>query len=147
LRRDYAAQRNGANEQRDIARDKADIRADRRDIERDRADIRSDQRDLRADARDVRADRSDVRDDRRDVRSDSDRMRGGHASRTLTAMNEANGARAVHGATTRDDGATQTAAGQPGVTAKTLADNAAANDKKPSATQTAHQPWYHFLWW
>jgi hypothetical protein len=55
-------------------------------------------------------------------------------------MNEPNGARTVHDARTSGQR-------RPDITASMLANNAAATDQKPPATQAAHQPWYHYFWW
>jgi hypothetical protein len=38
-------------------------------------------------------------------------------------------------------------AAKPGLTASTVANNAAENNKKAQATQNVHKAWYHYLGW
>ncbi|MGN6453083.1 MAG: hypothetical protein ACTHL7_08465 [Steroidobacteraceae bacterium] len=140
LRHDYAAQRAGANDQRDIARDRADITADRQDVWRDRQDIRSDRQDIRKDRTDLRA---DLRGGQRPEGEHSSATR----SATLTASNRsvaagqaqpANGAQHSH--------PMSTATHPQALTPTVMANNAAAEDKKPPATKPVHQAWWHWVW-
>jgi hypothetical protein len=135
------------NNQADITRDKADISSDRRDITRDRADIRSDQRDITRDRADIRSDQRNIRVDRQDLRADRGDLRNDRGS-VSSAQGERRGdsqdqrfARNTGQSTTgkRVDVA------KPGITATTIANNAAENNKKARATENLHKAWYH-IW-
>jgi hypothetical protein len=152
LRHDYAAQRSGTNEQRDISRDKADITADRRDIVRDRADIRADQRDIRRDRADLRADEHELRGENTtarvghngDQRLNGEQWDAARRGGTLTAHAQgAAGAQASGSATTR---ARTSKPSAQVLTPTVMANNMAAEKKKPPSTQPVHQAWYHWIW-
>jgi hypothetical protein len=147
LRHDYAAQRAGTNEQRDIAREQADI-------QRDRADIRSDVQDIRKDRADLRADQRDLRDDRSAM---SGRVaRNGHpplgAERVGAATHS--GVATASARPVLNAGAnsvqrtpmTQPTAKPQGLTPTVMANNAAAESKKPPAPHPVHQAWWHWIW-
>jgi hypothetical protein len=44
-------------------------------------------------------------------------------------------------------GMTQATAKPQGLTPTVMANNAAAENKKPPSTQSVHQAWYHWFWW
>jgi hypothetical protein len=154
LRHDYAAQRAGTNEQRDIARDQADIRSDRADIQRDRADIRSDVQDIRKDRADLRADQRDLRSDRsamnervaRNSHPPLGTERMGTATRSGVATASAQPAVNAGASTAQRTHTTQPTAKPQGLTPTVMANNTAAESKKPPATHPVHQAWYHWFW-
>src|SRR5262249_8405662 len=157
LRHDYAAQRAGGNNQRDIARDQADIRSDRADIQRDRADIRSDQQDIRKARADLRADQRDLRNEH--SASAARVARNGGPSlgtqRETAAMHSGSATTVSARAAVNGQGAdsvqrapgTQPNAKPQGLTPTVMANNAAAENKKPPSTRSVHQAWYHWVWW
>jgi hypothetical protein len=67
------------------------------------------------------ADKADIRSDHQDLRADRGDMRTEHVNQHIEA-----------------------ASPKPGMTAQTLANNAAENSKKAQATQNVHKAWYHF---
>jgi hypothetical protein len=119
----------------DMARDKADIQTDRKDIAKDRADIRTDRQDVRMDRQDLRADRGDLRSDRSNFRSAD--VGDSHSNWQDQRLSRNTGQSATAGQ--GKDGA------KPALTATTIANNAAENNKKVQATQNVHKAWYH-IW-
>jgi hypothetical protein len=101
-----------------------------RDIARDRADIRSDQRNIRTDRQDLRADRGDLRNDRTNVRAQGERRGDLQDQRFARNTGQSAASKPVNAA-------------KPGITAATLANNAAENDKKARATENMYKAWYH----
>jgi hypothetical protein len=139
LRHDYAAQRAGANDQRDIARDKADITADRHDMWRDR-------RDIRADRQDIRKDRTDLRADRRGGQRPEGEHLSAARSATLTASNRGVPGQAQAANAAQHSPPMSTSIHPQALTPTVMANNAAAEDKKPPATKPVHQAWWHWVW-
>src|SRR5262249_35958549 len=142
LQRDYAAQRAGKNVQADIARDKADLRADYQDVNRDRADIRADRRDLHADGRDLRADHGDLRHGERLGRHPGPAFNRGGV--TADRLGTATSPRLADSRQART--VAQAADARKGLTPTMLANNAAAEAKKPPTTKATHKAWYHWWW-
>ena len=140
----------------DISSDKADIQADRRDIARDQADLRADRMDARSDdGQDVRTSKGDFRHDREDMRA---ARNAGQASTARVARNGG----PPPGAMPREPAAARRVAATNGpqrthmqpqatthpsaLTPTVMANNAAAENKKPPSTKAVHQAWYHWFW-
>jgi hypothetical protein len=64
---------------------------------------------------------------------------------TVGARAAVNG-QGVNGSTQGAHG-TQPTAKPQGLTPTVMANNAAAENKKPPSTQSVHQAWYHWFWW
>jgi hypothetical protein len=153
----FAGPQASGDDQGEIARDQADLQADRADIARDQADLRADRMDARSDdGRDVRTDKGDFRNDRQDVRA---ARNAGQASAARVARNggPAPGATARETVAPRSVAATNGAQrtqlqGRPAtthpsaLTPTVMANNAAAENKKPPSTKVVHQAWYHWFW-
>ena len=140
--------------QADINADRRDITADERDIAHDQADVHTDHRDIGRDRQDIRADRQDIRKDRTDLRAElrgGQRPEGEHLgatrSATLTASNRsvaAGQAQAANGA--QHSHPISTSTHPQALTPTVMANNAAAEGKKPPATKPVQQAWWHSVW-
>jgi len=69
----------------------------------------------------VRADHGGIRSEHQDLRADRGDVRNDRGNERINAGSP-----------------------KPGMTAATLANNAAQNNKKAQATQNLHKAWYHF---
>ena len=99
---------------------------------------------MRADQRDLRSDRSAIASGG-SQRPDSERLGVAARSGTLTASTRgAVAAQAANGAQRTQT--TQPTAKPQGLTPTVMANNAAAESKKPPSTQPVHQAWYHWFW-
>ena len=136
------------NDQADIKRDKADIRSDRKDIQADRRDIAKDRADIRADRQDVRTDHQDLRANQGDLRNDRGNVRSSDLDDQRTGGQDPRSARNIGQPVTgqRMDGGQRMEGTKPGISAATVANNAAENNKKAQATENVHKAWYH-VWW
>ena len=153
-----ASQGDVAKDQRDIVRDQRDIKTDRKDIARDRADIRTDQRDIntdhkdiardrtdiRADQQDIHKDRQDLRTDRGDLRNNPCNLRTGEPSDPRNDRQESQDQRFSRNNVGQPAGGQRMDGTKPGMTATTVANNAAENNKKTQNTQNLQKAWWHF---
>jgi hypothetical protein len=89
---------------------------------------------MRADRQDLRADRGDLRNDHGKFRNgEQDARRGDWQDQRFSRNNWQPSA-----AGQRTDGV------KPGMTAATMANNTAENNKKAQASTNVHKAWYHF---
>jgi hypothetical protein len=139
-------QRDIKTDRKDMARDRADVRADQRDIKTDRKDMARDRADMRADRQDIHKDRHDLRADRGDLRSDFGNVRTGDPGDRRTDWQESQqqDQRFSRNNVDQHTGDRRMDGTKPGMTAATVANNAAENNKKAQNTQKLHKAWYHF---